>query len=339
MTAKVQRSGRGEAFTWALSWCRRLAVAALLAVTSGAAVADGTIGATALALDPRDPGRTAFGQAELLAAFVLSHDDDRFGGYSGLAVSPGGDRLTLVSDQGTWLELDLGHDPDGRIIGFGRTRFGALLDAAGEPLGYADAEALAPLAAGGFAVSFERDPRIDLYPDGLAGPAGRRIGPAGFGPLASNGGLEALVALPDGGFVALVEDPEPDGGHRGLAIAPDGAVRTFVYVTEPAFEPTDLAGLPSGDLLVLERKFNVIEGANVRIVRLAAADVRAGQGVTGSRVTGREVVRLAPPLATDNFEGLAVRPAPGGGVLVYLVSDDNFKPIQRTLVLQFRLGD
>lgn len=328
MMAGLQPPCRARAFTWALSW-RCLALLAL----AGAAQAGDSVGATRIALDARDPARTSFGQAELLAAFVLSHADDRFGGYSGLAVGPDGDRLTLVSDQGTWLELELGHDPDGRLTGFGRARFGDLLDRSGEALGYADAEALTPMSAG-FAISFERDPRIELYPDGLDRPAGGRIGPDGFGPLAANGGLEALAATSDGAFVALVEDPEPDGGHRGLIIAPDGTVRTFAYVTEPAFEPTDLARLPSGDLLVLERKFNLLEGANSRIVRVVVADI-----AEGARVTGSELVRLAPPLATDNFEGLAVRPGPGGGVLVYLVSDDNFKPIQRTLVLQFRLAD
>ena len=41
----------------------------------------------------------------------------------------------------------------------------------------------------------------------------------------------------------------------------------------------------------------------------------------------------------DNFEGLALRRDRAGRTLLYLVSDDNFVPLQRTLLLQFRLID
>jgi hypothetical protein len=44
------------------------------------------------------------------------------------------------------------------------------------------------------------------------------------------------------------------------------------------------------------------------------------------------------PLTIDNFEGLAVVRDPSGGVLVYLLSDDNYSPLQRTLLLRFRLA-
>jgi hypothetical protein len=39
----------------------------------------------------------------------------------------------------------------------------------------------------------------------------------------------------------------------------------------------------------------------------------------------------------DNFEGIAARRGSDGGVLLYLVSDDNFLGLQRTLLLQFSL--
>jgi len=42
-------------------------------------------------------------------------------------------------------------------------------------------------------------------------------------------------------------------------------------------------------------------------------------------------------LAVDNFEGIAVRQDSNGDTLVYIVSDDNYSPLQRTLLLQFRL--
>ena len=41
------------------------------------------------------------------------------------------------------------------------------------------------------------------------------------------------------------------------------------------------------------------------------------------------------PRTTENFEGIAVRPNSSGGAYVYLVSDDNFHALQRTLLLMF----
>ena len=37
------------------------------------------------------------------------------------------------------------------------------------------------------------------------------------------------------------------------------------------------------------------------------------------------------------MEGLAVRRAGDEGYFLYLISDDNFSPLQRTLLLQFSL--
>lgn len=336
MTGPYQPHPAGPAITSPLSRLARIVAAAALVLAIGHAAcrADPSLGASVLVLDPRAPERTTFGALELLAGFVLTEPGNRFGGYSGMSVDADGRSLVLLSDRATWLEIELRHDDAGRLVGFGAARDGVLLAADGTRLGDADSEALSALPSGGYAVSFERRPRIDAYPDGLDASAKPMFGSKVFGRVPWNGGLEAMTALPDGGFVALVEDPEPDGSHRGFLIAPDGAVATFAYETEPAFKPTDVARLPAGDLIVLERKFNLIEGANARLVRVAAATVRAG-----ARVQGRELARLSPPLATDNFEGLGVRPAPGGGTLLYVVSDDNFKPYQRTLLLQFRLSE
>ncbi len=39
----------------------------------------------------------------------------------------------------------------------------------------------------------------------------------------------------------------------------------------------------------------------------------------------------------DNMEGLAVHRTDAGDIILTLISDDNFSPLQRTLLLQFRL--
>ena len=51
-----------------------------------------------------------------------------------------------------------------------------------------------------------------------------------------------------------------------------------------------------------------------------------------------ELARLASPYAVDNLEGLAATKGPRGETLLWLISDDNFNPLQRNLLLLFELA-
>ena len=86
-------------------------------------------------------------------------------------------------------------------------------------------------------------------------------------------------------------------------------------------------------MLLLERRLTVT-GIRVRIVRLARGSLRAG-----TALRGKPVAELRHPLPVDNFEGLALGRDRAGRTLLYLVSDDNFMPFQRTLLFQFRMMD
>ena len=69
-----------------------------------------------------------------------------------------------------------------------------------------------------------------------------------------------------------------------------------------------------------------------------AVTIRAlfGCGATISAPAQRsEIATIDLPLTVENFEGIAVRPIPGGSAYVYLISDDNFHTLQRTLLLMF----
>ena len=52
----------------------------------------------------------------------------------------------------------------------------------------------------------------------------------------------------------------------------------------------------------------------------------------------RELARLQPPLTIDNMEGVSAT-IENGRTIVWLVSDDNFTPLQRTLLLKFALAE
>ena len=70
----------------------------------------------------------------------------------------------------------------------------------------------------------------------------------------------------------------------------------------------------------------------MRFVRLEGAAI-----VPGARLLGSEIAVLRAPPSVDNFEGIAARPG-GGEDLLYIISDNNFRARQRTLLMMFALG-
>ena len=94
-----------------------------------------------------------------------------------------------------------------------------------------------------------------------------------------------------------------------------------------------MARLDGGDVLVLERRFSLLGGFASRVVRLSAASVLSNAPLAGTR----EIARLEAPGLGENFEAIAAHPTGGGRHAVYLLSDDNFNLLQRTVLLHFVL--
>jgi hypothetical protein len=293
--------------------------------------------AEAIALDPTDPRRRSIGRLDFLGGVILHCRDPRFGGWSDLALDPASDRVVMISDRGHFLEARLESDAGGAPLGLAEARLGALIDPAGRRVigRRADAEGLAALADGGFAVSFEQAHRIWRYPS--ATPSFARP-PVELPPIADlaetatlNGGIEAIAQLRDGSLLALGEQVGAAGLHPAW-IGGEAGWRRTAYRAAPGHDPTGACLLPGGDLLVLERRFELLSLA-ARIARVPAARIGGGEPLVGEPIG-----RLASPLTVDNFEGIAARRAPDGATRVYLVSDDNFLFFQRTLLFAFALA-
>jgi len=260
-----------------------------------------------------------------------------FGGLSGLFITPD---LTVsaVSDLARFAEFTLTFDVALRPNGLALRRAGPLRDGAGRALarGYAgDAEALARLPDGTWLVTFERWHRIRRYRD-LDGPALYVEAPPGLDRAPANGGLESLTVLADRRWLALAEEltpPEAPDLRAGWIGGP-GAWVPLAYQPAPGMVPVDCAALPDGGALVLERGFSLFGGFSGRVARLSPASLATARA--GMVLEGAELLRLAPPLPVDNFEGIAVVPH-AGRLLVALVSDDNENRLQRGLMLVFEL--
>lgn len=348
--AKLYRSGRRiNPFVTGIVFL--LAGSVAISPTPAAA---GDIDLTYIPVDLR-PGLetvTTVGALRYRGGLEVSSSDKRFGGFSGLIVDTDGGGLAAVSDRGHWLTARLRHDRTGNLAGIDDGRMKRLRDLRGKRFKgkrSSDAEAMAR-TGGRIAVSFERRHRIVLYP---GGPAGKTASNARFksatgghnapralsddGWLPHNQGLEALTALDGGRLLAFAEGL--DGAFEswpGWIIEGAGKTgarwRRLNYARTGLFRPTGAATLPNGDVLVLERRFTLIGGVASRFVLLPGKSL-----VPGATVAGRELAVLRAPLIIENFEGIDVRRGARGETLIYIISDDNYNIIQRTLLLMFEL--
>ena len=103
------------------------------------------------------------------------------------------------------------------------------------------------------------------------------------------------------------------------------------YRRPPGYRATDAALLPDGRILILNRRFRLLEGLSARLVVLDPARMAEGARSRGARSRALEA-----PLTVDNMEALSVT-REGGRTIVWIASDDNFSPLQRTLLLKFEL--
>ena len=290
---------------------------------------------------PADLGAERAGRLIFRGGLVLTSDDEAFGGFSDLEVMPDG-RMLAITDNGMWLSARLRLDDEGKLVGLDEPRLAAMRDEDGDLFPNkesADSEGLAQLPDGRFAVSFEQSQTIRIYDFNRDGPFGAaEPGPrlAEIDRLAPNVGLEALAATEDGDLIVGAENSE--GGAR-LWRAPlraDAPVPvTARYPLALGFSLVDFDRLPSGDLVALERFFVPLLGVRTRIARLPLTSLHNENGLAHKEEWALLEGRT---LALDNFEGIAAVAQGENRVRLYIISDDNFSPQQRTLLYAFDLA-
>lgn len=272
----------------------------------------------------------------------LRSADERFGGISGLLIDADGTGLTAVTDTGYWLTARLSYD-DGALSGVSDMRMAPILDEQGESVADSkrrgDAEGLTRLDDGRLAVSFERRHRVwayDVETQGFAATARPVAVSPALAKAENNKGLEALASLPGNGLIAITEATMRAGNEiLGWHVAPGGSTEISL-VRLPPFDLTDMALLPDEDVLTLERRYSPIGGVGAQIRRLPAPALTT-DALRQTPLDGPVLYRSSAGQSVDNMEGLAVRQDADGRVFAYLVSDDNFNPLQRTLLFMFEL--
>ncbi|CAN5790616.1 esterase-like activity of phytase family protein [soil metagenome] len=297
------------------------------------------IRSSSLPLRIDDPAAKRIGKLVWRGGIAMTADSPRFGGWSDLHVTPDGRTLTSISDEGGWLTATIEYDGAANLAGLGNARIGQLHGLDGKLIASkpeADAEGMARLPDGSWLVAFERNHRLWRYETLTATPT-LVEGPIDIARQPANGGIEALAVRPDGTVVAISEEySQRPGTVTGWLGQPASGGRyqwrSFSYATIPDFKPTALTVLPDGSFATLERAFDMILGVRCRVMRFDAAQLQPD-----GTVQAEELARLDSPYSVDNLEGLAATKGPRGETLLWLISDDNFNPLQRNLLMLFEL--
>lgn len=312
-----------------LAWLAVLAISACVrdAEPTRASVAFETI---AVPLAPRDPSLNRVGSFVYAGGIeIKSAETSGLHGLSDIEIVSN-DRVIAINDEGRLVEARLVLDQMGRLTGLADIYAAQMIGPDGRALrgkSRADAEGLAILPNGDRLVSFERDHRIMLYP-AAGGPP--RTAPKPDAVFSDNLGIEALTAYPFASPTAYLAGGE--AGEVWLCDLTTNCQPTALGRTmKPGFQLSAIEAYGSeGAVAMVNRAYEANRGGAQVAVRL----VERPAATDGPWVV-RDELMLAPPLTSDNFEGVALRQRPDGSLRLYLLTDDNFSAAQHTYLLAF----
>jgi hypothetical protein len=269
----------------------------------------------------------AAAEAEWIGSYLWSERGDWFGGFSAIEVEPDGLGFVALTDRITLLRGRFDRDASGQISGVQITERGQLLDMEGAELRgrRADSEGLAIGQEGRIFISFEGLARVRVQ-DGLDGQPTLLPGHEDFDSLISNAALEALAIGPGGELYTIPErSGRSDVDFPVYRYANGEWDIRFSIPRRDAFLVTGADVGPDRMLYVLERDFTGL-GFRSRVRRFDLAG-------------GSEEVILETRTGThDNLEGISVW-ADAEGLRMTLISDDNFRFILRTEIVEYRIPD
>lgn len=290
-----------------------------------------------VSLNPLKPMEKRVGALEFVAGWELRSKNKDFGGISSMIIMPGPQVLAL-SDGAYLFSFGLGQRKN---TGTAAPRdFIAPLPNFGEfeeDRETRDSESFVRDPVNGrYWVGFEVTNGIARYDPGLTRREVFRV-PQQMRDWPGNSGPEAMVLLGTGAFLVFSEDEETGEGltdailFRGDPLDPKTRWFRFSYRPPTGYSITDATQLPDGRLLMLNRRFNVLEGVSARVTLADPANI-----VAGGVLEGNVIAEIDPPLTVDNMEALAVTQEQGQ-IMVWLASDNNFSSIQRSLLMKFKL--
>lgn len=281
-------------------------------------------------LNPNDPAQDRIGDFVYAGGIAItSADTSRLHGLSDLKIDAGGTLYAVSDDSADTFQAKLVLDASGRLVGLTNGKMGNTIGEDGKPIQSkveGDAEGLALMPGGVRLVSLERNHRILLF--ATAGATPTRAPMPNF-QFPENDGMEGLAAYPAAGADAYLVGGE--GGQMWvchLAGTCDALPQLLTW--PPTYGLSGLGTVPIAGMdaiVVLQRAYDPVNGNRVNVEIVQNPRDAAGKVIAS--------FTLASPFNRDNIEGVFCVPLAGGGVRIYLLSDDNFNPGQRTLLMAF----
>lgn len=250
-----------------------------------------------------------------------------FGGWSAIEVTGNGTEMTAISDRGHLVEATLVRT-NGRVNSVIIDRTLRLANAGGARLRNksTDAEGLAIAANGRAYVSFEHRHRI-MSANLSNGRTNKRIKLPFLDQLGENAGIEALAIGPDNTLYALSETAPSGKAPFPLYAYRNGKWRIAARIPQRGqFVPVGADFDSKGRLWLLERTVTPLGfRSRIRLFDFQASPPREYSLMTSI------------PARYDNLESISVWDDPSGRMHLTMISDDNFFPIQRTQIVEYRV--
>ncbi len=282
---------------------------------------------TPIALD----GLQVTSRLRAIGAWHVTSSRTGFGGISAMAIQ--NRHMILVSDTGVIIDV---------VPDFANRRAVGSMSGVATDCGYdgqkasRDSESLAIDPATGVRwIGFESRNVICRIAPQQSGSA-RYVAPVALRRWPKTGGPEAMTRLRDGRFVAIAERPRGGGRDSPVAVFdrdpldPGASAKARLFQPPRRHRPTDLVELPDGGWLALTRSYRPPFAFDGRLILIDRNSQDA------FRMSGKTIGWFAAPL-DENFEALAVTQSQGR-TYVWAMTDDNFMPFQRTILVLMELG-
>lgn len=279
-------------------------------------------------LSESEPALKRLGRLDFLGAWALTSNDPRLGGVSALHVESG--EALAMSDAGWRIRLPLPQGP-----GPVRADIAMIDEGPGQPGDKASRDVESLVVQGGLAwIGYEQGNAIWRY-DRRSFDRRSSAAPPAMRRWSDNAGPEAMVRLPDGRFLVFAEGE--GGDSEAVLFSGDPSVAgtaalTLRYRPPEGYRITDAAVLPDGRLALLNRNVGLFAGFTARLTFATLPRL-----TRGALIVGEEAAAFEGNVSRDNFEALSVA-REGSRTILWIASDDNYNPLQRTLLMKFALA-
>lgn len=270
-------------------------------------------------------------ELSLFNSKIIIHEDDDFGGISGITLSENGENFVLLSDKSFFFKGKIIRDNLNKIIDLKIREKGQLSSSKGEILTgkNIDSESIVKKDKRGYYISFESNNRI-MYHETLKSPGKFIPEHPDFDKLLFNDGIEALAIKDNGELYALPELP-PKGKdfHPIYKFYNNSWTIIDKIKIDQGFKIVDAEMIDDENLITLERKFSFYDGFKIRLRRIKfEKDI----------IKNSEILLESLPWEYYNFEGLGKWKDSNGNIYLTLVSDNQFSPLLKTEVKEFILN-